>query len=92
VNNDGPSAAMAYSRRDYSGITINALAIEVQETGTDHGLSEGAEDGLAAYFRAEVIRGPGAFVERAEGFEDFARAMQRKLLRELQIQIGQIEN
>lgn len=92
VNNDGPSAAMAYSRRDYSGITINALAIEVQETGTDHGLSEGAEDGLAAYFRAEVIRGPGAFVEKAEGFEDFARAMQRKLLRELQIQIGQIEN
>ena len=92
VNNDGPSAAQVYATRDYSGITVNALAIEVEETGTDHGLSEGADGGLAAYFSAEVIRGPGAFVERAEGFEDFARAMRRKLLRELQIQVGQIKD
>ena len=92
VNNDGPSAAEAYAMRDYSDITVNALAIEVEETGTDHGLSEGAEEGLAAYFKAEVIHGPGAFVERADGFEDFARAMRRKLLRELQIQVGQTQD
>ena len=89
VNNDGPAPRDTYRSLDFSTITVNALAIEVQEVGTDHGLSEGAEAGLAAYFRAEVIRGPAAFVEVAAGFEDVARAMRRKLLRELEIRIGQ---
>lgn len=39
---------------------------------------------LSAYFDAYVIRGAGAFVEVALGFEDYAAAMERKLLRELQ--------
>lgn len=89
VNNDGPGPLETYRVLDFSSITVNALAIEVQEVGTDHGISEGAEMGLAAYFRAEVIRGPTAFVEVAAGFEDFARAMRRKLLRELEVRIGQ---
>ena len=38
---------------------------------------------LVAYYRAEVLRGPGAFVEIAEDYADFARAMRRKLLREV---------
>lgn len=88
VNNDGPAPRDIYDRLDFSAITVNALAIEVQEIGTDHGISEGAEAGLTAYFRAEVIRGPAAFVETAAGFEDVARAMRRKLLRELEIRIG----
>jgi hypothetical protein len=88
VNNDGPSARDTYRSLDFSTITVNALAIEVQEIGTDHGLSEGAEAGLAAYFQAEVIHGPAAFVEEAAGFEDVARAMRRKLLRELEVRIG----
>lgn len=88
VNNDGPAPRDTYRSLDFSTITVNALAIEVQEVGTDHGLSEGAEAGLAAYFRAEVIHGPAAFVEVAAGFEDVARAMRRKLLRELEIRIG----
>ena len=89
VNNDGPGPLETYRLLDFSAITVNALAIEVQEVGTDHGISEGAEMGLAAYFRAEVIRGPAAFVEVAAGFEDVARAMRRKLLRELEVRIGQ---
>lgn len=89
VNNDGPAAIDTYRVLDFSTITVNALAIEVQEAGTDHGMSEGAAAGLGAYFRAEVIHGPGAFVEVAAGFEDFARAMRRKLLRELELRIGQ---
>ena len=88
VNNDGPSARDTYGSLDFSTITVNALAIEVQEIGTDHGLSEGAEVGLVAYFRAEVIHGPAAFVEVAAGFEDVARAMRRKRLRELEVRIG----
>ena len=39
---------------------------------------------LFSYFRAEVIKGPDAFVETARGFEEFQRAMERKLLKELQ--------
>lgn len=38
---------------------------------------------LLEYYTVEVIRGPGAFVESAESFEDFEQAMTRKLLREL---------
>ena len=40
--------------------------------------------GLASYFRAFVILGPGAFVETALGFADYEDAMVRKLLRELE--------
>lgn len=89
VNNDGFGPTAAYEAFDFSAITVNALAIEVREEGTDHGLSEGAEAGLASYFREVVIRGPAAFVEKAEGFEDVERAMRRKLLRELEVRIGQ---
>jgi hypothetical protein len=54
-------------------VVINGLVIEVAN------IQE-----LSAYFDAYVIRGSGAFVEVALGFEDYAAAMERKLLRELQ--------
>ena len=38
---------------------------------------------LTAYFHERIIHGPGAFIEVALGFEDYAQAMKRKLLREL---------
>ena len=38
---------------------------------------------LARYYQEFVIQGPGAFVERADDYADFERAMRRKLLREL---------
>ena len=38
---------------------------------------------LIDYYQTNVIRGPGAFVEAADDFEDFENAMTRKLLREL---------
>ncbi|MFG6560153.1 DUF1194 domain-containing protein [Sulfitobacter sp. 1A15299] len=64
------------------GLTINGLVIGAKDAGLgDNTQTElGA---LASYYRTEVILGPGAFVEIAEGFEDYARAMTRKLLREL---------
>ncbi|MBE0414462.1 DUF1194 domain-containing protein, partial [Yoonia sp.] len=34
-----------------------------------------------------VIRGPGAFVEIANGFDDYEAAMRRKLIRELSAQV-----
>jgi hypothetical protein len=53
------------------GIIINGLAIE-----------ELKED-LTAFYRHNVIGGPGAFVETARDFDDIVQAMRRKLLREL---------
>jgi len=61
---------------------VNALVI-----GADNDASwDGGEPGIAeltAWFKADVLRGPGAFVETALGFEDFEAAMIRKLTREL---------
>jgi hypothetical protein len=54
-----------------AGITINGLPIE------------GEEKTLAQYYEERVIGGPDAFVEKARDFEDFARAIKAKLLREL---------
>lgn len=54
-----------------SGTVINGLAIE--ELKAD----------LTSFFRDHVIGGPGAFVETAWSFDDFARAMRQKLLREI---------
>ena len=58
------------------GITVNALVIIAD------GQPVAATD-LIAYFEAYVIRGSDAFVEIATGFDDYANAMERKLLREL---------
>ncbi|MEZ5778117.1 MAG: DUF1194 domain-containing protein [Paracoccaceae bacterium] len=63
-------------------VTVNALVIGVnRDEGWDGGDPGVAE--LTAWFRTDVIRGPDAFVETALGYEDFAAAMERKLLREL---------
>ena len=38
---------------------------------------------LIRFYREEVLRGPGAFLEIADGFSDYERAMRRKLEREV---------
>jgi len=62
--------AMAGAR----GVTVNGLAI----------LNEDA--GLARWYRDNVISGPGSFVIPAADFEDFAEAIVRKLIREIEHQ------
>ena len=42
-------------------------------------------DELIGFYRNEVLRGPGAFLEIAWGFRDYERAMRRKLERELAV-------
>lgn len=65
-----------------TGITINGLVIGVDDPNLgDIRQSEIGE--LSAYYRAEVILGPDAFVQTAIGFADYADAMRQKLLREL---------
>lgn len=64
-------------------ITINALVIGADPL--DHGDDRQAEiSELSSYFSAYVLHGPDSFVEVALGFDDYERAMVRKLKRELQ--------
>ncbi|MBM9595741.1 DUF1194 domain-containing protein [Rhodobacteraceae bacterium MCCB 386] len=79
-NNDWPSPRQVHLSGATAGLTVNALAVGLTSaaTGGIPGLPE-----LVAYLEAEVIRGADAFVETASGYEDYAEAMKRKLLREL---------
>ena len=78
VNNDGFGPRLAYRNFPLAQVTVNGLTIG------------GAEDDLAGYYLRELIKGPGAFVEIALDFNDFERAMRRKLVRELETRaIGQ---
>lgn len=81
-SNLGPRPRTLKQRLGTQGITINALVIGADDPATgDARQHEIAE--LSAYFSAEVILGPDAFVEVALGFEGYAKAMETKLLREL---------
>ncbi|MBL4813805.1 MAG: DUF1194 domain-containing protein [Rhodobacteraceae bacterium] len=67
-------------------ITINGLVI-----GNGASNSTGLAD-LDAYYRAYVIRGPGAFTEISASHATFQEVMERKLLRELtSLAIGQTD-
>ena len=79
INNEGFGPAEAYAAFPFEGITVNGLVV----SGADY---EGEVD-LIPFFRNEVIRGPGAFIEIANGYEDYARAMTRKLLAELAVRV-----
>ena len=72
VNNDGFAPYLAYRNFPLGEVTVNGLAIG------------GQNDELWRYYRDELIKGPGAFVEQAESFADFERAMRRKLVREME--------
>jgi Ca-activated chloride channel family protein len=71
VNNEGFEPKLAYRHFNFSDVTVNGLVIQ------------GADPDPVAYYRAEVIRGPGAFVMVASDFVDYETAMKRKLLREI---------
>lgn len=72
ANNDGLGPEWRRDRGMFEGLTINGLAIR------------GAEPDPEAYYRENLITGPGAFVEAVDGYDDYAPAILRKLLRELQ--------
>jgi hypothetical protein len=86
ISGDGRSNAGPEPRAvkpTLSNMTLNGLAIGADSPRAGHIRQlEIAE--LSAYFRAEVIFGPDAFVETALGFEDYEEAMVRKLRKELE--------
>jgi Protein of unknown function (DUF1194) len=71
VDNGGIDLDSARIQANRTGITVNGLAIESEDKK------------LTDYYEKQVIIGADAFVESAQGFEDFARAIKEKLLREL---------
>ncbi|MEM7527541.1 MAG: DUF1194 domain-containing protein [Pseudomonadota bacterium] len=71
VSNEGRAPAMLSRALEAEGYTINGLVIR------------GAEPDPVEQYVNEVIAGPGAFVEIADGFEDYPRAILKKLLREI---------
>lgn len=82
-NNDGYGPQIAYQRYFTRDVVVNGLVINAADF-------EG-ELFLIPFFENNVLHGPGAFLEVAQGFEDFERAMRKKLERELSgLQIGAI--
>lgn len=71
VTNDGFGPFHAYKHFPFEGVTVNGLAVL------------GADPAVVEHFEFEVLHGPGAFLEAAEGYEGYRRAMERKLFREI---------
>lgn len=71
IHNEGIGPQIVYRDPAFDGITVNGLIIL------------GDDPRLPDHYRDTVLHGPGAFLETADGFADFERAMQRKLVREL---------
>lgn len=74
MSNTGPRPQDIHPK----GIVINALVI-------GGGGRETELPALAGYFQTYVIQGADAFVETAQGFDDYQAAMVRKLKRELTV-------
>lgn len=80
--NTGPRPQDIPDRRTPAGVVVNGLVIGSDDLrGGDERFADIKE--LSSYYSTYVVRGPGAFVEVALGFEDYAAAMERKLMREL---------
>lgn len=74
-NNEGFPPKTAYREFPFQNVTVNGLVVNAADF-------EG-EVGLIAFYKSQVLHGPGAFMIIANGFEDYERAMRRKLEREL---------
>jgi hypothetical protein len=83
TNNTGPLAPGARDAAVAQGVTVNGLVILTEQPmpwNPDHTNPPG---GLEAYYRDQVIGGPGAFVMVAEDFDSFGRAIVNKLVAEI---------
>jgi hypothetical protein len=81
VNNSGRPLAQARQDALQQGIVLNGLAV-LDRTPQPSALLAGIPP-VDEYYRDEVIGGPGAFLMVAEGYESFAGAVRRKIIREI---------
>jgi hypothetical protein len=90
VTNVGPLPETIGENLRPVGVIVNGLVVGAGNLDGDDERYVDIKQ-LSSYYRANVIRGPGAFVEVALGYEEYAATMERKLLRELaSIAIGQV--
>ncbi|WP_236033862.1 DUF1194 domain-containing protein [Belnapia mucosa] len=80
VNNNGGPVEDLRDSAVARGVTLNGLVIEGSDP-NETGVAPPAT--LEAYYRNSVIGGPDAFVLAVAGFDEFAGAIRRKLVREL---------
>lgn len=78
-NNEGFGPQLAYREFDFGDTVVNGLVVNAADFE--------AETQLIEFYKTEVLRGPGAFLEIAQGFQDYERAMRRKLERELSVPV-----
>lgn len=71
IDNGGVSLDQARDMALNSGVVVNGLPIDADG------------EGLSAYYRDQVIIGTDCFIEPANDFSDYARAIREKLIREL---------
>jgi Protein of unknown function (DUF1194) len=71
IDNSGADLEAMRNTANAMGVTVNGLAIESEQ------------EGLTDYYRDSVIIGADSFVVKAKDFEDYARAIREKLLKEL---------
>jgi hypothetical protein len=81
VNNSGRPLAAAREDALGKGIVLNGLAV-LDQTPQPSSLLAGIPP-VDEYYRDQVIGGPGAFLMVAEGYESFAGAVRRKIIREI---------
>jgi hypothetical protein len=81
VSNSGRPPQDMRPRLDADGIIVNALVIGEPAEAVFFGEADAAA--LTRYYLDHVIVGPGAFVETVFGFDGYAEAIRRKLIREV---------
>lgn len=90
ISGDGPGNIGRHPRdlteADLGAVTINGLVIGPQSRANTSKNLQNVKS-LEGYYRNFVLRGPGAFAEVARDHADFAAAMKRKLIREIQAPI-----
>lgn len=78
-NNEGFPPRTAYAEFPLAGVTVNGLVVNTTQAGADAS--------LMSYYQNHILHGHGAFLQVAQGFNDYERAMRRKLERELKPQV-----
>ncbi len=89
--NTGPLPEDIPHTQTPDGVTVNGLVVGSGNFFGDSVSAQALED-LEIYYHDKVIRGANAFVEVAENYDDYADAMERKLIRELSaLAVGQLD-
>jgi hypothetical protein len=83
TNNAGRDVTAARDEAVARGITINGLVILTETPLPWNPEHTNPPGGLEAYYRANVIGGPDAFVIAAQNFEAFGEAVIRKMVAEI---------